>query len=98
MSTRGVKGGQGGWGVPKTAHFWQFFGETSIGSTKWLNLGQVRPNIISTHKNESPHTILTPLGPPLLPLFCYFGRFLRLRRSKLQTDGTVAFSISSLKF
>ena len=50
-SSRGVKGGQGGWGGPKTAHFWQFFGETSIGSTKWLNLGQVRPNIISTHKN-----------------------------------------------
>ena len=40
-----------------------------IGLTKCLNLGQVRPNIISTHKNESPHTILTPLGPPFPPFF-----------------------------
>ena len=37
-------------------------------------------------------------GLPLLPRFRYFGRFLRLWRSKLKTDSTAAFSISSLKF
>ena len=41
--------------------------------------------------------ILVP--PPLLsPPFHYFGLFLGPQGSKLKTDGTVAFRISSLKF
>ena len=39
-----------------------------------------------------------PSSVPLTPFFGYFGHFLRLRRSKLKTESTIAFSISSLKF
>ena len=39
-----------------------------------------------------------PSSVPLTPFFGYFGHFLRLWRSKLKTESTIAFSISSLKF